>query len=126
MSRTVPPMASPSAPRTGALWPAGLLLAASLAAVIALRLAPLDAAGIVAAYFPPTLDTADAVRRIAAADGQPVTAGGVAGMWLVQSDRAGLPERLYRTGAWLVFDAEGASGCLGNGRRMPNTAERPS
>ncbi|HYD65033.1 hypothetical protein [Azospirillum sp.] len=119
-------MANPSTLRSGSLWPAGLLLAASLAAVVALRLAPPDAAGIVAAYFPPTLDTGDAVRRIAAADGRLVTAGGVSGMWLVQSDESGLPERLYRAGAWFVFDAEGASGCLGNGRRIPNTGERPS
>lgn len=108
------------------MWPAGLLLAASLAAMVALRLAPSDAVGIVAAYFPPTLDTAAAVGRIAAADGRLVTAGGVFGMWLVQSDEAGLPERLYRAGAWLVLDAGGASGCLGNGRRIPNTGERPS
>ncbi|HYH21194.1 MAG TPA: hypothetical protein VD995_21510 [Azospirillum sp.] len=115
-----------STQNTGSLWPAGLLLAGSLAALIALRLAPPEAAGIVAAYFPPTLDTADTVRRIADADGRLVTAGGVSGMWLVQSERSGFPERLYRAGAWLVFDAEGASGCLGNGRRIPNTGERPS
>lgn len=119
-------MVASSAQNKGALWPAGLLLAVSLAALVALRLAPPEAAGIVAAYFPPTLDAADAVRRIAAADGRLVTAGGLSGMWLVQSERTGFPERLYRAGAWFVFDAEGASGCLGNGRRIANTGERPS
>ncbi|HEY0837467.1 MAG TPA: hypothetical protein VGE72_26375 [Azospirillum sp.] len=119
-------MARANAEGTGALWPAGLLLAASLAAMIALRLAPTEAAGIVAAYFPPTLEADATVRRIAAADGRLVTAGGVSGMWLVQSDRAGFPDRLYRAGAWFVFDAEGASGCLGNGRRIPKTGETSS
>jgi len=119
-------MATSSPHGWGSLWPAGLLLAGSLAATLALHLAPPAAAGMVAAYFPPGATSAETVLRIAAADGRLVTAGGVPGMWIVQSDRAGFPARLYEAGAWFVFDAEGASGCLGNGRRLPVTRERSS
>jgi len=103
----------------GALWPAGLLLAVSLAATAALHLAPSETAGMVAAWFPPGVSSGDAVRRIAEADGRLVTAGGMSGVWIVHSDQAGFASRLYGAGAWLVVDAEGASGCLGNGQRLP-------
>ncbi|HYH39662.1 MAG TPA: hypothetical protein VD860_15675 [Azospirillum sp.] len=111
-------MGASSAKRT-TLWPAGLLLAGSLAATLALQLAPPEGSGLVAAWFPPGVAPGEAVGRIAAADGRLVTAGGVAGLWIVFSEETGFAGRLYDAGAWLVLNAEGASGCLGNGRRLP-------
>ncbi len=60
--------------------------------------------------FPPHLDSTAAMTRIAG-HGRPL-AEGRAGSWLVAGDD-GLAAALYRSGAWLVLDAESwLAGCF--------------
>lgn len=58
-------------------------------------------------------DAADAARVVAAAEGRLVAAGGWLQTVIARSDDPDFVAKLYRAGASLVFNADGAVGCAG-------------
>lgn len=82
-----------------------------LVAAVGARAVPAADAEALSVIFPPGTTAADAVARIATAGGLPLKGAGLPGVWLVRSPGPGLPDSLYRVGAWLVLDAAGVAGC---------------
>ena len=76
-----------------------------------MKLAPGGTGEPVAALFLPQVSADDAYRRVAAAGGYVLRPGGLPSMLIARSDNPDFPAALYRMGALLVADANGARGC---------------
>lgn len=94
------------------LLPAAFLAVTSLAAIAAMKLAPGGPDTPVAALFMPGVDADDAYRRVVAAGGDVLRPGGLPSLMIARSSDPDFPAALYRLGAILVADANGARGCL--------------
>ena len=90
--------------------PAAVLALASLAAVAAMKLAPTDGEPVVA-VFSPQLDADDAFRRVIAAGGSVLRHGALPSLLIARSSEPDFVASLYKMGAVLVADANGARGC---------------
>ena len=93
------------------ILPAAALAVTSLVAIGAMKLAPGAPGQPVAALFPPGVNADDAFARIAAAGGLVLRRGGLPSMMIARSDDPDFTGALYRMGAVLVADANGARGC---------------
>ena len=94
------------------LLPAAILAATSLAAVAAMKLAPRQPGAPVAALFMPGVGAESAFRRVVAAGGEVLRPGEIPSVMIARSPNPDFPAALYRMGAVLVADANGARGCL--------------
>lgn len=76
-----------------------LIWAAVMAVAIRDAALPPDATGRIFVVFPPGLASEDAVRKIAAAGGRPVSQTWFSSVWVVASDRTNFVGELERQGA---------------------------
>lgn len=91
--------------------PAAILAATSLAAVAAMKLAPGQPGEPVAALFMPGVGADGAFRRVLAAGGEVLRPGGLPSVLIARSADPDFAAALYRMGAVLVANANGARGC---------------
>lgn len=91
--------------------PAAVLAVMSLTTVAAMKLAPGQPGEPIAAVFMPDVSPDDAFRRVAAAGGDVLRPGGLPSMIIARSSDPNFTTALYRMGAILVADANGARGC---------------
>jgi len=94
--------------------PAAVLAVTSLAAVAAIKLAPAAGQPVVA-VFSPQMDTDEALRRVVAAGGSVLRHGGLPSLLIARSSEPDFVASLYKMGAVLVADANGARGCPEDG-----------
>ncbi len=93
------------------LLPAAALAAMSLTAIAAMRLAPGEPGRPVAALFGPGIGADDAFGRVVAAGGYVLRRGALPSLMIARSSDPDFTRALYRLGAVLVADADGARGC---------------
>lgn len=93
------------------LLPAAALAVASLTAIAAMKLTPGQAGEPVAALFRPGIPGDEVFRRVIAAGGYVLRSGGLSSMIIARSDNPEFASTLYRMGALLVANADGARGC---------------
>jgi len=91
--------------------PAAALALMSLATLAAVKLTPGQPGEPVAALFRPDVSADDAFRRVVAAGGYVLRAGGLPSLIIARSSDPEFITALYRMGAVLVADANGARGC---------------
>jgi hypothetical protein len=91
--------------------PAAVLAVMSLATIAAVKLTPGQPGEPVAAFFMPNTTADDAFRRVVAAGGYVLRAGGLPSLIIARSSDPDFIAALYRMGAVLVADANGARGC---------------
>lgn len=91
--------------------PAAMLLAFSVPLAGMIMAAPREQAATAAVFFPPWTGSPARMDIIVRADAVPVRSGVIPFIWVVRSDRPGLPGRLRRAGALLILDPEAAWGC---------------
>ncbi len=90
--------------------PAAVLAMTSLTAIAAIKLTPSQGQPV-AALFAPHLDADDAFQRVIVAGGTVLRRGGVPSLFIARSDAPDFVSALYKMGAVLVADANGARGC---------------
>jgi len=93
------------------MMPPLALAVSSVLAVAAMTLTPHDGAPV-AALFAPSLSRAEILERVAMADAALVRHGAFDSIVVAAADTPGLPDRLRRAGAWIVFDPVAIGGCL--------------
>ena len=76
-----------------------------------MKLIPAGSGQPVAALFLPQVTPDDAYRRVVAAGGYVLRPAGLPSMFIARSDNPDFTAALYRMGALLVADADGARGC---------------
>jgi hypothetical protein len=91
--------------------PAAALAVMSLATIAVMKFAPGQPGEPIAALFMPDVSPDDAFRRVVSAGGYVLRPGGVPSMIIARSSDPEFTAALYRMGAVLVADANGARGC---------------
>lgn len=104
-------------------WPALGLLAACLAGLAIMTIAPSRAENAYAVVAPPWTSNARTIAIIDAAGGTLVGAGGFSNVLVARSDNPLFLDALRHAGAWLVLPSAGADLC--SGIRPPSTG-RPT